>query len=165
MLVRVFKQEQMDKWTTSIEKNEVATADALMQWEVKNDELSFWKLEDENVDQAALAWTSNRDCVKGVFLIFLDESYLINMNINVDSTSPGATPVEDLKEKHCNLVDLDFWSMGFLSEHLTNQIKNNKMKYLCESEIKNLFKEAIESSRVPIEALKSKLQKNIGGVN
>lgn len=159
MLARVFKGEQIDKWIDSAQKDSIAMADALMALSVNDNELSFWDVEVEELGQAALAWNSSRDKVTGVFVAYLDPNE-IEKKIDTNN-EPGNTVIEDLKSKHRNLINLNFWSIGFLSEHLTMQIQNKKYEYFDEDTVNQLFFEAIDKGRLDINLLKPKLKNRL----
>lgn len=159
MLARVFKQEQIDKWLDSVEKDDIGMADALMALSVDGDELSFWEVEESELGQAALAWNSSRDKVTDVFVAYLDTNE-IEKKIDTNNEQ-GNTVIEDLKSKHRNLINLNFWSIGFLSEHLTSQIRNKRYVYFDEDDVNQLFFDAIDKGRLNLELLKPKLKNRL----
>lgn len=159
MLARVFKAEQIDKWIDSAEKDNIAMADAIMALSVNDNELSFWEVDETELGQAALAWNSSRDKVTGVFVAYLDTN---EVEKKIDTNNePGNTVIVDLQSKHKNLINLNFWSIGFLSEHLTSQIKNHKYIYFDEDDVNQLFFDAIDKGRLDIKSLKPKLQNRL----
>lgn len=158
MLVRIFKKDDLDKWVESVTKDDVCMSDALMTLSTTGNELSFWDLKEEEMGQAVIAWTSNRDKTVGVFVVSIEDKIKDEIEHNSEE---GQTVIEDLKSKHVNLINLNYEKLGVLAREFTSCIKDVKYKYFSDSDIKKLFYDAIESNRLNVNNLQIKLKNKL----
>lgn len=158
MLARVFSAEDIDVWNDSVSLSDIGTGDAIMTWKIKEKEISVWKVDESKSEYVALAWYSNRDKVSDLVIANIDENILAKVDFNEEE---GNTIFGEMQKNHRNLINLDFWSIGFLSEHFTKQVKEQKYIYLTEEEIKEAFYKAIKEKKLLIENLKEKLRNRL----
>jgi hypothetical protein len=155
MLARVFNTDAIHTWENSVEQNDIGIGDAIMTWNIKDDELSVWHVNDESeFEKVTVAWFANRDKICGTVIAALDDNILTKVKYN---NQEGNTIYEEMRKNHRNLVKLDFWSLGYLSENFTLQIMNKKYIFYSEEEIKDFFYSAIKKNKLKITDMKDKL--------
>jgi len=115
--------------------------------------LSVWKIETEDdLEEVVLALVANFETLETIDVVTLDGEYLIRVNIEREETE-GNTPISEVDAQHFDLVNLNYFKIGLVAEHIIERIKLNKVKRYTKAELKTLLKRAIELQRIEIEDL------------
>ena len=140
--------------------------DTLSDLRTSDNTLSVWKADtEEDVEDALVALALNRDSVGKLSYCLLDETELKNIEINVSDDIPGTAPGldEEILKKHRDLIDLDYWRIGYLAEMLLNKLQDKKnQKFLTKRETETLLKKYRDNDKIDMNKMKDKLLKNLG---
>lgn len=159
-LVRKFNRA---KWAqTNPETGDIA-ADAITSClKTSNNELSFWridnKIEDE-INAIIVAMTAGGDRVDTIDVAIIDEEELKKYCKIVDST--GNTPVEDMKDKHCDLVELTHSKLGSIANLIYDEIKSNSYKRITTKPLKALLYIALNANKFQPEELQPTMRADL----
>lgn len=126
-----------------------------------NNSLSVWEIKDEtDLEEAVLAIVAGQDYLEAIDVIILDERHFVKCQINQESTE-GRTPVNDLKNIHKDLCNLDFWTLGMVAENIVESFKTDKVKRYTISKLKDILKKAIEQNRLQVGDLNENIQRKL----
>lgn len=119
--------------------------------------LSAWEIEkEEDLDEAVLALASGFDKLETIDVVILDGEYL-ELSKVLNQRSAGNTAVPDLIDKHHDFVDLNYYKLGLIAEHIIQRIKQEKVKRYSIEELKKLLIDAIDKERLRIDDLTEKV--------
>lgn len=166
MLIRMISS--ISRWDGSRSvnrKDAFICGDAISDLRTTNNELSVWKADtQEDIEDAIVALALNRDSVSKLSYFLLEEDELKKIEIDVSDQKPGA--VAGLKDcilsKHRDLIELDFWRLGFLTQYMLELVKNPKQcKNLTRKEIKALLEKYKNKNLITVEQMNSKLKEDL----
>lgn len=119
----------------------------------QNNSLSVWKIaSEEDLDEVVLALVANFQRLETIDVVILDGEYLIRVNVEREECE-GNTPISEVDAQHFDLVNLNYFKIGLVAEHIIERIKLNKVRRYTKVELKTLLKKAIELQRIGIEDL------------
>lgn len=123
--------------------------------------LSVWHIiSEEDLDKAVLALVANQDHLDKIDVVILDESTLLEYNLNIVAT-PGETPIPSLKDSHRDIADLTYSKLGGVKDHIVDKIRAKSHKRYTVSTLKKLLKDAIEKGILEKEDLKESVLNKI----
>ena len=123
--------------------------------------LSTWVVQTrDEIPEAVLAIASLHQHIDTIDVVCLDLFFLESQGIHLKST-PGNTPVKDLVDRHKDIFNLTYKSLGTVAIHIFNEIKGEKVERYTRGKIKKLLKNAIDAGRLQKnelhESVRSKL--------
>jgi len=152
------------KWLQNdILSGEDISADAITNcMKTTGNTLSTWLIRTlDEVPEAVLAIVSSHQHIDTIDVVCLDRSLLEGQGINLHST-PGKTPVRDLVDRHIDISNLAYKSLGILANHIVNGVKEEKAVRYTKGMIKRLLNSAINEGRLQEidlhESVRSKLK-------
>lgn len=141
-------------------KDALFTGDMLADLRTTHNKLSVWKADtNEDINDAIVALALNRDNLSGLSYIILDEKDLLQLGIEVLDDEKGDVKClgDDILAKHRNMLDLDYWRLGFLAEYMKNlACDDNKRNTKTKSEIKTLL--TCYKNRINMDEMKPKIK-------
>lgn len=125
--------------------------------------LSVWQaFTDEDIEKIILALASNVDNISSMDIVKIKDEDIKTMN---KDDSIGITPVEFINDKHTDLTDINYESLGILIEGILNGLKNDCVVHKTKKEIKNILVNALKSGELDItkisENLRNKIENNV----
>lgn len=166
MLIRMISA--ISKWDGSKDidrKNAYICGDAVSDLRTTDNKLSVWKADTkEDIDDAIVALALNRDSVSKLSYLVLDEKDLDEMDIEISDKEAGVAAGLDSKilTKHRDLIDLDYWQLGFLAEYMTTLAQDESNQHFCSvSEIKKLLGRYKDECKIVPEQVKDKLKEKL----
>ncbi len=166
MLIRMISG--ISKWDGSKiinRKDSYLCGDAISDLRTTDNKLSVWKADtQEDINDAIVALALNRDSVSKLSYFFLKEEDLDKMEIKISDKQAGVAAGLDsqILTKHRDLIDLDYWRLGYIAEHLTELAKDeNNRKNCSASEVKKLLERYKEEHKIIPEQVKDKLKINL----
>ena len=160
-LIRKF--DEFKKWEQKdILNGEPPSADAITHcMKTKNNALSFWSIDDESQrDEGVLAIVARFDHLDAIDILFIDRSLVEQKHLCLEPT-PGLTPYTDFIDKHFDVTNLDYSSLGALAEAIVEGIRQAWHKRFRESELVEILTNAIQLGKVQWSELKPDVQKKI----
>lgn len=126
--------------------------------------LSVWKADDEtDIEDAVVALALSRDKVDKIYGVNLDSDILNGKGI-VFEENPGEAPgmKKEILDKHRDLVELDYWRVGYLAEYMTNLVKENgpQIRFSAKN-VRNLMEKYKEEDKINLDEMKPKLKKDL----
>lgn len=94
-------------------------------------------------------------------LVWLDEQTL-DENMILRRATKGDTHVESLLDRHADIVELNYDSIGRLAFHVAHQICSpNFRRRVIKSELKQILKKAIDDGRLDLDKVSEKLRRHL----
>jgi hypothetical protein len=160
------------KWTECLNGcRDAIPADAItICLRTSNNTLSVWHLlspddECEFVDIAIAMTLTNADrsgSIDTIDFVYIELDRLIELGLTVVET-PGNTLYESYRDKHLDISDLDYPSLGIVSDALKSQMSNQKIKRIERGKIKSRIKQLIRSGEIQNhESFPERLRKELG---
>lgn len=166
MLIRMISG--ISKWDGSKivnRKDAYICGDAISDLRTTDNKLSVWKADTpEDINDAIVALALNRDSVSKLSYFLLNEKDLDKIDIKISDKQAGVAAGLDSRilTKHRDLIDLDYWRLGYLAEHLTKLAKDeNNRKNCSASEVKKLLERYKKEHKITPEQVKDKLKEKL----
>lgn len=158
----------INKWDGSKvvnRKDAYICGDAISDLRTTDNKLSVWKADtQEDINDAIVALALNRDSVSKLSYLLLEEEDLHKIEIKISDEQPGVAAGLDsqILTKHRDLIDLDYWRLGYLAEHLTLLATNeNNRKNYSANEVKKLLEKYKEEHKITPNQVKDKLKEKL----
>lgn len=170
MLVRMLGS--MAKWDggVSVTRSDgFLPGDTISDLRTQKNTLSTWEYIDENqeLDDIAVALALNRQSAQKLVVVLLDPIELQKIDITHSSAMLGVSPgcPIDILKKHRDLVDLDYWRIGYLAEHILKLMKEKKnYRTYSEKKVRQLLESYRKANRIDLTKVKKELQKDMGWI-
>lgn len=166
MLIRMLSN--INKWdgSKSVNRpNAFICGDAIGDLKTTDNRLSVWKADsDQDIEDALVALAMNRDKVDKICYCLLDERYLHDLNIDVAHDMKGDAPglSDEILLKHRDLIELDYWSIGFLAEHMSTLLTESSNRHLAsKAKLKALLNDYKLKNKIDLGKMKSKLKTDL----
>ncbi len=159
LLIRKF--DYFGKWyQRDILNGEQPSADAITHClKTKENTLSFWSIVDENQrEEGVLAIVAQFDHLDTTDVLLIDRSLVEQLCID---KSRGKTPYTDFIDKHFDVKNLDYSSLGVLAEAIVEGIRKAWHKRFRESELVEILTSGVQAGKVQWSELKPDVQKKI----
>lgn len=163
MLIRFISS--INKWDESKvinRPNAFICGDTISDLRTTENKLSVWKADSqEDIEDAIVALALNRDDVSKIIYILIQEEDLNKLEIEVSDKEPGKAPglKESILNKHRDLIDLDYWHLGFLAEYMLRLAKDEKYRIIqSRSDVMKLLIRYKNEQRIMPENMSEKLK-------
>lgn len=144
--------------------NDGIRADALTkEFRTTNDTLSFWKCEDtpEDLAEIALALAGSMTELSKFWIVLIEQDVLESKGFKLKATE-GNTPIQDLRDRHIDVVELDAINLTRLAQEITQLIRQSKNCYpFTQKKVRELLRNAIETQRLLIKDLDKNLAQKL----
>lgn len=143
------------KWLQNdIINGEDVSADAITNCiKTTSNTLSTWRIDTEAaLDEAALAIVSSHQHLDTFDVVWVSQAQLETEGIRIQNT-PGVTPIADLVDRHANVADLTYKSLGKVANCIVKCFLENKVRRYSVSQLKKLLRDAINSGKLQVERL------------
>lgn len=161
LLVRKIEQA---KWLQNdILNGADVSADAITNcMKTKCNALSTWHIDnEEELDYAVLAIVAGHDHLDSIDVVWLSQEDLPERGLSVEN-SRGDTPLEEWADKHTDIVDLSYQSLGRLADCIVTCFREERVKRYTRSALKQLLRDAITSGRLNPDHLAGSLAAKLG---
>lgn len=166
MLIRMITS--ISKWNGSKVVNRddaYICGDAISDLRTRDNKLSVWKADtQEDIDDAIVALALNRDSVQKVSCFFLNENDLEKIQIRISDEQEGEACGLDshILKKHRDLIELDYWRLGFLAEYMIELAKDKKNRAdYSEKKVRTLLERYRAEQKITPEQVKEKLREKL----
>lgn len=151
------------KWAqTNPDTGDIAADAITICLKTSNNELSFWRVNnkvDAEINDVIVAMTAGGDRVDTIDIAIIDEEEISKHCKIVDST--GLTPIEDMKDKHCDLVELTYNKLGEISKLIYNEIKGDTYRRITTKPLKALLLIALSANKFQPEELQPTMRADL----
>ena len=158
----------IDKWDGSKQVNRPTPSicgDAMSDLRTKENRLSVWKGDStEDIDDAVVALALSRDKVQKLSYLILREESLAKLEIEIADDHVGKAPgLEDsILSKHRDMIEMDFFHLGFLAEYMSDLAKNPNNQYTrTKKEIKDLLEKYRADKKINLDGMNQKLREDL----
>jgi len=159
----VVRKIDLGKWfQTDIANGRPPSADACTGClRTQKNALSLWAVQNEaDADEGVLAQVTVFDHLDTIDIVFLEKSDVEAAELNLVAT-PGRTLVADLKDRHRDIIDLDYVSLGVVANLIITKIREGAVKRYTKGDLKQLLKTALEMGRLTLAELNPNLSKKL----
>ena len=127
--------------------------------ETDNNCLSVWKIEnEEDLEDAFIALGSNCEHFCTLSAVSINQEDLVNISI---SEEEGVSPTVGINEKHRNMCNLSFYSLGTVIESILLGINNGKYIRKTKAVMKKLLLDAYKKNKLDMTLVSSSLKEEI----
>lgn len=161
MLVRMLN---MSKWDHDcIKQRKLYYGDAISDLKCTRNTLSVWKADNpKEIEEAVLALALGREAIQKMAIVILDENDILDKYKVVITETPGNVPIARLQNRHRDLSNIDYWCLGFIAEHIGDQLNNSdNYRIYTKKDIEQLIKNAIDQENDLINNINVKLKENL----
>lgn len=156
-----------NKWPPSNDVNRVDAflpSDNVTELRTTKNELSVWLADTkEDIDDAIIAMVLNKDKPCKIVGLLMDEQELKSIQINVANNEKGIAlgADESILLKHRNLIDLDFWRLGYLTQYMIDLSKDSSRQVIyTKEEVTDLLNKN-KGTRITTENVSDKLRNSL----
>lgn len=129
-----------------------------------DDTLSLWQCNATEVSEVVLALASSMRSVEGMHLVLLLEENLNADGIASEPTPDDAkTPIEDLRSRHFNLVNLTMTQICLLAKRIANKVRENStdLYWFTSKNVLNFLCNAVVDGRLGLNKLEENVRKEV----
>lgn len=166
MLIRLISS--ISKWDESkvVDRpNAFINGDTISDLRTTDNKLSVWKADSkEDIEDAIVALALNRDAVNKVNYLLIQEEDLAKLEIEISDEEAGIAPglKESILNKHRDLIELDYWHIGFLAEYMLRLAKDENYRKVCsKADVKMLLEKYKEERKIEPENMSEKLKEKL----
>ncbi len=113
-----------------------------------DNDISVWQINDmDELEEVGLTIAMTKNSIKDVNVVILDGNKLKELGLVV-TDQRGTSRFAEKNDSHKNISVPSFWEIGYLSEYIYNQLKDeHNFHYFAEEELKEtLYKVAKEGN-------------------
>lgn len=163
MLIRGIASLARWDGTTCVNRPDATTAgDVISDLRTQNNTLSVWRADsEEDIKDALVALSLNRNDVSKVVALLLDEDELAAMQITYSDKMPGKAPgaVDSIKQKHRDLLEIDYKRLGILSDYMMKIVHDkDKRIEITKPNLKKLLEQYKTRERIKVEEMNADLR-------
>lgn len=143
-------------------KDGLFTGDMLADLRTTNNKLSVWQVDTEkDVEKAIVALALSRDTVQKMCYMVLDEDELESIGISIikDSNIPSYGIDSSVLSNHGDMVNIDYWRLGFLTEYMLKIAQNTSCKTFTKPQVTKLLNEY--KNIISLGGMKDTLKKDL----
>ena len=166
MLIRSIASLARWDGSTVVNRPDATTAgDVISDLRTQSNTLSVWRADSqEDINDAIVAMSLNRTDVSKMIALLLDENDLSAMQITSSAENPGKAPgaVESIKNKHRDLVEIDYKRLGILSDYMM-KIVHDKVRRIeiSKPSLIKLLIQYKEGNKIILDDMNSDLRKKL----
>lgn len=139
------------KWPDVICPMDGIQGDAISDLRTRGNTLSVWRIDGlEELDEAilALAASSQTSAIENMCVVWIPEEEFVKNGILIDDGIKGDTIVKDLEETHRDLIQINYRSLGIISEIIMNEVISNHYKRVGKGAVKKALVQAYLAHRI-----------------
>jgi hypothetical protein len=122
--------------------------------------LSLWKIDTiDKLNETLIAITSGMEHLDRIAIVFFEDEKL-NNDLSLEVCA-GRTPFSKFKNNHCDIVKLNYDSLGKFSKVVQDAIIENKYKQISRLEIIELLNKAISEHKLNIPEISEHVKKKL----
>jgi len=128
----------------------------------KGNSLSLWECRSlGSLGEVVLALAASMDQAEKIDIAWVEIDLLHENDFALKRTE-GNTPIEDLRDKHIDVVDLDLHKLGKVATILANCIRRKgHFRRFRRSEVKEILRKALRENRFPVNKLGTRLREEL----
>lgn len=150
------------KWAQNdITKGEEPSADAITHClKTKQNTLSIWSIAgEEELEEAVLAIASQFDHLDTIDILTIKNSLIENVGLNLKNI-PGETPYERFAERHWDVTDLTYSSLGKMAKAIVESIKEMNRIRFNKRKLIDIIKRGLDENKIQRKKLKPGVEKH-----
>lgn len=151
------------KWTQRrILEGEQPSADAITNcMKTTNNTLSLWSVDDENeIEEAVLAIAAQFSDLDTIDILTIDPSLIKDRGLSIQKCL-GMTPYKSFAERHLDVVELDYKSLGLMAEVIIESLRQDRWKRIFLSHLKTIISKGVDEGKIQWSDLKKKVREKI----
>ena len=124
----------------------------------RNNTLSVWQIEtSDELEDAVTAFVCQGQHLDTVDVVVFEESALLERHLKFQK-EPADTPLKSFKDRHYDVCELDYDSLGQFSEVIVDSLRSkDTTKRFTKGKLKELVKRAVADGKVALEKLNEKI--------
>lgn len=124
-----------------------------------NNTLSVWSIDDSSeLNEAVLAIVTGFRHLDSIDVVLIDIDDIEREGINYEQTE-GLTPVDELKQSHIDIIDLNYSRLGLFAKLVQKNIHEDNCFRLTKGDLRKVISQAIQDGRLKIEDLNKHVAK------
>jgi hypothetical protein len=153
----------MAKWPKRpFDEDVIPYADAITgSLRTKMNTLSLWEIESAaELDDAILAIVAQGDNTDSIDIILIEPENIKTGGLSFEKTE-GTTPYTAFLERHIDVIDLNYKTLGIFAMVVLNGIASEKVHRVTSSQLKNILDHGLKNGKINLESLSRKLQQHL----
>lgn len=145
LLVRKFTR---GKWEGIRELNDLSADACTSCLRTSSNTLSLWEIpedDEKELEEVALALVTSLDKIDRIQLIYFDKKLILEDCLE---KTDGVTPIEELKKRHVDLIDINFLKLKGIAGIYLDAINQDNIKLFSKKAVENIVKKAIKEKRL-----------------
>ena len=155
-MTRVSRKYSKAKWDMSAELavNSVSADAITTDLKTTGNTLSLWVCTNESeLESVVVALASGSDRLDKLDIAWMDLAQLEDQGLVVKATQ-GATPVVDFRDRHRDVVDLNYGGLGKFAGLFVSALRKDQCRRFTRADVVALLKKALEARRLDLRDLK-----------
>ncbi|MDO8721747.1 MAG: hypothetical protein Q7J31_05910 [Syntrophales bacterium] len=150
------------KWGKDGGVDSVSSADAITGClKTASNELSVWIIHDaREIEDAILALVSVSDTCDAIDIVTISEDRLVTPGLKIKISS-GKTPYVAFKDRHRDIYELDYHSLGSIAALVRDAITTGHYERVLRKRLKQILRSGIETGKIEEDGLNAKLRSEI----
>lgn len=145
-------------------KDAFIAADYVTELRTSKNMLSVWLANsEEDIEDAVVALALGKDKPSKMVAYLMDEKELEAIEIEAQNNQKGIAQgaVDSILEKHRNLVELDYWRLGYLTQYMQKLSKDTKRQVIfTKDEVVELLNK-YKGTKIITENVNEKLREKL----
>lgn len=140
------------------------TGDIIADLRTIDNKLSVWRADtQEDINDAVVALALGKDKLCKINYIFIEKSDLDKIGIDIAECLGDVKGVDEtILSKHSDLIELDYWMLGFLAENMANSAKNEEKRITkTKKDVERLLNEYKDNNRINVDEIKQELKTSL----
>ena len=141
---------EIAKWKQrNILDGEQPSADAITRcMKTRRNKLSLWRIADEEeLEEAVLAIVARHTHLETIDVLSMQPSLFDDKRLHLGE-SHGITPYTDFSNRHLDVGDLDYESLGHMADIIIESIRQDRSKRFTKSQLKHILAQGIRDGKI-----------------
>ncbi len=131
----------------------------LTEFKTDNNKLSMWKIEsDKDLLDAFIALGSNCKNIGNIGAVKILEKDILHLTLDDEQ---GETPTHGINQKHRNITDLNYATLGDVIMSVVNGIREDRYIHKTKGEMKKLLVDAYKHNILDMDGMEPTLKEAI----
>lgn len=119
-----------------------------------------WDASDEEICNIVIALVAGFERLDRVQVVWFGEADITSSVTLV--SSPGNTPVADMRDRHVDAVDMDYEKLGVVAREIHRSLGMSRCRMFSRRDVERLLKHAVQEGRVALGDLGEKVRLALG---
>ncbi len=142
-----------EKWESKGCLDAVSVSDL----DTEDNDISVWQINDmSELEEAGLTIAMTKDRIKEVNVVIMEDKQLKELGLEI-TDQQGTSRYAEKNNSHKNIYVPTFWEIGYLTEYIHNQLKDEKnFHYFAEAELNETLYKVVKKGSMNYQFMSDK---------